>query len=93
LKRIAVIGAGGAGKTRLARALGQALGHMRPAPDRPPGVRPKVDRRLLADVLTFRRRPRPVPLAQLDAWDQGGGIIRLSSRRAVRWFLSCLQPP
>jgi hypothetical protein len=44
-------------------------------------------------VLTFRRRRRPVPLAQLHAWDQGGGIIRVSSRRTVRWFLSCLQPP
>lgn len=169
MKRIAVIGAGGAGKTSLARALGQALdlpvvhldahyygagweplpparwsehqrrlvaadrwvmdgnyagtlalrleradtvvfldlppllcgwqvlwrwalGHLRPAPDLPQGVRPKVDRRFLAYVLTFRDRRRPVLLAQLDSWE-GGGIIRLSSRRAVRRFLAGLRSP
>jgi hypothetical protein len=69
-----------------------ALGHLRPAPDLSPGLRPKVDRRFLAHVLTFRRR-RPVLLARLETWDQGGEIVRLSSRRAVRRFLSTLRSP
>jgi hypothetical protein len=64
-----------------------ALGRLRPALGLPPGLRPKADRRFLAYVLAFRRRRRPVLLAQLDAWDQGPEIVRLSSRRAVRRFL------
>ena len=168
MKRIAVIGAGGAGKTRLVCALGQALdlpvvhldlhyygpgwlplpptewvdrqrqlaaaerwvmdgnyastlairlqradmvvfldlppllcawrilrrwavGHLRPAADLPPGLRPTVDRRFLGYVLTFRDRRRAALVAQLAAWDRGGTIVHLSSARAVREFLSaCL---
>jgi hypothetical protein len=79
VKRIAVIGAGGAGKTRLARALGQVL-------DLPAGLRPKLDRRFLAYVLTFRRR-RPALLAELARRGPGVALVTLSSRRAVRRFL------
>jgi adenylate kinase family enzyme len=168
LNRIAVIGASGAGKTRLARALGQALdlpvvhldahcygpgwqplspahwaerqrqlaaaerwvmdgnyastlalrleradtivfldlppllcawrvlrrwalGHLCPAPHLPPGLRPKLDRRFLEYVLTFRRRRRPTLLAELAERDRGISVVLLPSRRAVRQFLSGLR--
>jgi adenylate kinase family enzyme len=169
VKRIAVIGAGGAGKTRLARALGQvldlpvvhldahyygprwqplqpdrwaerqrrlavadgwvmdgnyagtlalrleradtvvfldlpplvcawqvvrrwALGRLAPAPDLPAGLRPKLDRRFLAYVLTFRRR-RPALLAELARRGSGVALVTLSSRRAVRRFLKDAAAP
>jgi hypothetical protein len=126
MKRVAVVGAGGAGKTRLAAAdrwvmdgtyaatLGLrleradtvafldlppllcpwqvvrrwALGHLHPAPDLPAGLRPKLDRRFLAYVLTFRRRRRPALLAELARWDGAGRVVILSSRRAARQFLA-----
>ena len=167
MKRVAVIGAGGAGKTRLARALGAALdlpvvhldahyygpgwrplspiewaerqrllaaadrwvidgnyagtlplrlaradtvvfldlppllcawqvvrrwmlGRRGSAPDLPPGLRPKLDRRFLAYVLTFRRRRRPALLAELARWEGRVTLVTLSSRRAATQLLGQL---
>jgi adenylate kinase family enzyme len=67
-----------------------ALGHRRPVPDLPPGLRPKIDRRFLWYVLTFRRR-RPGLLAELGQRDRGTAIVILRSHRQVRRFLSRLR--
>jgi hypothetical protein len=106
VKRIAVIGAGGAGKTRLACALGQALDlpvvHL-DAHYYGPGWRPllpacwegrqrQLDGQFLAYVLTFRRR-RPALLAELASWNGAVAVVRLRSRRAVRRFLAGLPSP
>jgi hypothetical protein len=67
-----------------------AVGHLRPAADLPLGLRPTVAPQFLAYVLMFRHRRRAALLAQLAAWDRGGTVVLLSSRRAVRRFLSSL---
>jgi adenylate kinase family enzyme len=167
VNRIAVIGAGGAGKTRLARALGRALhlpvvhldahsygpgwrplppaewadrqrqltaaerwvmdgnyaatlplrlaradtvvfldlppwlcawqvvrrwmlGRRGSAPDLPPGLRPKLDWRFLAYVLTFRRRRRPALLAELARWKGRVTLVTLSSRQPATQLLASL---
>jgi hypothetical protein len=88
-----VVGAGGAGKTRLCawQVLSRwALGRLRPAPDLPAGLRPKLDRRFLAYVLTLRRRRRPALLAELARGSPGLTVVVLRSRRAVGRFLAGL---
>jgi adenylate kinase family enzyme len=169
MKRIAVIGAGGAGKTRLARTLGRmlglpvihldahyygpgwqpsapadwtarhrqlaagqrwvldgnyastlglrleradtvvfldlppllcawqvlrrwALGRRRPAPDLPPGLRPKLDRQFLAYVLGFRRHRRPALLVELSRWSHGRTVVVVRSRQAIKRFIAQLPP-
>jgi adenylate kinase family enzyme len=169
MKRIAVIGAGGAGKTRLARTLGRmlglpvihldahyygpgwqpsapadwtarhrqlaagqrwvldgnyastlglrleradtiifldlppllcawqvlwrwALGRLRPAPDLPPGLRPKLDRQFLAYVLGFRRHRRPALLVELSRWSHGRTVVVVRSRQAIKRFIAQLPP-
>jgi hypothetical protein len=54
---------------------------------------PKVDRQFLAYVLSFRRRRRPVLLAELARWSHGRTVVILRSRRAVRRFIAQLPPP
>jgi adenylate kinase family enzyme len=70
-----------------------ALGGLRPAPDLPAGLRPKLDRGFLAYVLSIRRRRRPALLAELARRPQGLTVVVLGSRRAVRRFLAQLPPP
>ena len=67
-----------------------ALGHRRPSTDLPAGTRPKIDRRFLAYVLTFRRRRRPTLLRTLASWERPVNVCTLRSRREVRAFLSSL---
>jgi adenylate kinase family enzyme len=85
LKRIAVIGAGGAGKTRLARALGAAL-------DLPV---------VHLDAFSYGPGWQPLPptqwadrqrqLAAAERWVMDGNYAStLRSRRDVRAFLSSL---
>lgn len=66
-----------------------ALGRLHPAPDLPAGLRPKLDRRFLTYVLTFRRRRRPALLAEFARWDRDRdlNIVTLPSHRAVGQFL------
>jgi adenylate kinase family enzyme len=71
----------------------RAASHRHPAADLAAGLHPKVDREFLAYVLSFRRRRRPVLLAELARWSHGRTVVMLRSRRAIRRFIAQLPPP
>jgi adenylate kinase family enzyme len=69
-----------------------ALGRRRPAPDLPPGLRPKLDRQFLAYVLGFRRHRRPALLVELSRWSHGRTVVVVRSRQAIKRFIAQLPP-
>jgi adenylate kinase family enzyme len=70
-----------------------AASHRHSAADLAAGLHPKVDRQFLAYVLSFRRRRRPVLLAELARWSHGRTVVILRSRRAISRFIAQLPPP